>query len=261
MLNKPNFTQSNNNEERYGMSNAVWDWTLKITEITLDITKAIMVIGGIIAANMADVIMGSIGVTILFGGYGTSFNNTPVWIIGTVMSMGASAIQIYLWSLLQRRNIGISQMFHWKKLPPDIKGFLVMAIGVWFIDTFIDVSPIALMVQTSQYKSLPILYNIMVWSVVVLVFILCGFSEILTSNMRAMLMTGNPSKQNGQPTYNNSRKPNTPPLFRQNQSESIGNKERDATERKSSSNVKNMNDIRSLMELNSDTREHKLRND
>jgi hypothetical protein len=175
-------------EPRYGMSNNIWGITLTVTETLLDIIKAVMVVGGILAANLADVIFGAVGITILFGGTSALFNGTPVWLIGTILSMGASAIQIYLWSLIQKRGITISQLFNWKKIPTDTRGFLGMAFLVWFIDTLIDMSPVALLVQNSQYETIQPLYIAMVTSVSILVFILCGFSEIMTSNMRGMLM-------------------------------------------------------------------------
>jgi hypothetical protein len=191
-------------EERHGMSNGVWGFTLAITEIILDIIKAIMVVGGIVAANLADVIFGTVGITILFGGSSALFNGTPVWVIGLILSMGASAVQIFLWSLIQKRGIGISQILKWKRLPEDIKMFMSMALVVWVLDTLIDMSPIALLVQNSQYESITPLYFAMIGAVSIIVFILCGFSEIMTSNMRAMLMAGSDnSKKNSQQQSNN----------------------------------------------------------
>jgi len=177
-------------ENRYGMTSNVWEKTLTATETLLDIIKAIMVVGGILAANLADVIFGAVGITILFGGSSALFNGTPVWVIGLILSMGASAIQIFLWSMIQKRGITISHLIHWKKLPTDVQTFLAMAFTVWALDTLIDMSPIALLVQNSQYESITPLYIVMVASVSILVFILCGFSEIMTSNMRAMLTGG-----------------------------------------------------------------------
>jgi len=184
---KTNKKKETKAEARYGMSNGVWDITLKITEVLLDIIKAIMVVGGILSANLADVIFGAAGITILFGGSSASFNGTPVWIIGTILSLGASAIQIFFWSAIQKRGITMSQIFNWKTLPKDIKPFLTMAGIIWFSDTLIDMSPIALLVQNSQYETITPLYWAMIVVVSIIVFILCGFSEIMTSNMRAIL--------------------------------------------------------------------------
>ena len=163
-----------------------------------------MVVGGILAANLADVIFGTVGITILFGGSSALFNGTPVWVIGLILSMGASAIQIFLWSLIQKRGLSLNQLFNWKKLPSDIKGFMSMAFVVWFLDTLIDLSPVALLVQNSQYKTIEPLYWAMIASVSVIVFILCGFSEIMTSNMRGMLLmeeTRKPNNNSSSQTY------------------------------------------------------------
>jgi len=187
-------------DSRTGMSNGVWDATLKITEVMLDVIKAVMVVGGIIASNLADVIFGAAGITILFGGSSVVFNGLPVWIIATIISMGASSIQIFLWSLIQKRNIGLSDILKWRKLPSDIKGFLSMALIVWTFDTLIDMSPIALLVQNSQFESIGWLYWAMVTAVSIIVFLLCGFSEVMTSNMRGMLL-GNQENKPKQTEY------------------------------------------------------------
>jgi len=197
-VNSPSYTppvsrQSSSND-RTGMSNKVWENTLKISEILVDVIKAFMVVGGILAANLADVIFGAAGITILFGGSSVIFNGLPVWIIATIISMGASSIQIFLWSLIQKRNIGFSDILKWKKLPSDIKGFLSMALVVWIFDTLIDMSPIALLVQNSQFQSVTWLYWAMVISVSVIVLLLCGFSEVMTSNMRGMLLGNSENK-------------------------------------------------------------------
>ena len=172
--------------KRYGMSDGVWGVTLKTTEILLDIIKGFMVVAGILAANMADVIFGTVGITILFGGSSALFNGTPVWVIGAILSMGASAIQIFLWGAIQKRGITLDKILHWN-IPNDMKLFLGMALVVWFLDTLIDMSPIALLVQNSQYEAITPLYWAMIVAVSIIVFILCGFSEIMTSNMRGML--------------------------------------------------------------------------
>lgn len=193
----PNVQSSKPKKERYGMSSGVWDVTLAITETALDIIKAVMVVGGIISANLADVLFGAVGITILFGGSSNLFNGTPVWIIGLILSMGASAIQIVLWSMIQKRDITFYQIFHWKKLPSDVRGFLLMAFTVWTLDTLVDVSPVALLVQNSEYETIAPLYVAMIVAVSVIVFILCGFSEIMTSNMRSLL-TGGGNSGSGQ---------------------------------------------------------------
>ena len=192
--------------ERYGMSGEVWNATLKVTETLLDIIKAFMVVGGILSASLADVIFGAAGITILFGGSSANFNGTPVWLIGTILSLGASAIQIFLWSAIQKRGITLSHLLHWKKIPGDMRAFLTMAGVIWFLDTLIDMSPIALLVQNSQYEAIETLYIAMIVAVSIIVFILCGFSEIMTSNMRGILTGATTQAQTSrQPVYNTKR--------------------------------------------------------
>ena len=198
------FTTGKSNE-RYGMSNGVWAVTLKVTETLLDIIKAFMVVGGILSANLADVIFGAAGITILFGGSSALFNGTPVWIIGTILSLGASAIQIVLWSAIQKRGIKLDHLFHWKKIPADMRAFLGMAGLIWFLDTLIDMSPIALLVQNSEYQVFTPIYSAMIIAVSVIVFILCGFSEIMTSNMRGILSGAATDAPSSKPVYNTNR--------------------------------------------------------
>lgn len=192
-------------EKRSGMSDHVWDLALTIIEVISDVTKATMFIGGVISANLADVVMGSITISYLFGGFNANVFGTPVWALGIIISMGASAIQIYLWSLLSKRNIGFKEIWNWKKLPSDIKTFLIMAFFIWFADTLIDVSPVALLVGNSQFQGIQWLNNILIFFVGAIIFVLCGFAELLTTNMRSMLMTNHSDIKNRNSSSNNSQ--------------------------------------------------------
>jgi hypothetical protein len=181
----------------------------------MDIIKAFMVVGGIISASMADVIFGAAGITILFGGSSATFNGTPVWVIGTILSLGASAVQIFLWSAIQKRGITLDHILHWKRIPKDMRAFLGMAGIIWFLDTLIDMSPIALLVQNSQYEEITLLYWAMIVAVSIIVFILCGFSEVMVSNMRSILEgpTAQSSNSPSKPVYNRNNMENSFPTL------------------------------------------------
>lgn len=190
---KKPFSENNNSlkkdDKRTGMSNGAWSIVFTITEIIGDIVKGILIVGGIIAANLADFIMGSIGVSFLINPTIKNYTFINGFGFGSIISMGSSAIQIYMWSLIQKRGISFSDVIkpsNWKKLPKDVIGFLTAAGILWFIDTFLDVSPMFILFTSETYGSMPFLYYSLIVAVLIIVIILCGFAEILTSNMRSM---------------------------------------------------------------------------
>jgi divalent metal cation (Fe/Co/Zn/Cd) transporter len=190
-------------ENRVGMSGRAWNLSLGILELLLDFIKGFTIVAGVLAASVADWAMGAISVTILFAANAPIYTQTPVWVISLALSLGASAFQIYLFAVLQKRKIGLKQLLAWKKLDKELQALVSVAGGLWLVDTFMDVAPVILLVQDSQYKAIPNLWLLMVGAVIIVVFILCGFSELLTSNMRNILQIS----------------PTVAPMFRQNQSQ------------------------------------------
>lgn len=182
--------ETNQEDLRTGMSTVAWSLVFTITEWVMDFIKGFMIIGGIIAANLADFIMGSIGISLIVNTKISSLTFVNGFGFGSILSMGASAIQIYMWSLIQKRGITAKMLLTpklWKNIPSDIKGFLGTALFLWLIDTLLDVSPTFVLFTRENFTTMPTLYYVLVVSVVIIVTILCGFAEILTSNMRAML--------------------------------------------------------------------------
>lgn len=179
-----------NKNSRTGMSETTWTIVFSVTEIFLDIIKGIMIVGGIISANLADFIMGSIGVSLIINTKINSLTFVNGFGFGSILSMGSSAIQIYMWSLIQRRGLTAKMLLYpknWKSIPQDIKGFLFSALFLWIIDTILDVSPTFVLFTSENFSTMPVLYAVLVASVMIIVVMLCGFAEILTSNMRGML--------------------------------------------------------------------------
>lgn len=184
----PNRTTSEaKTEDRSGMSETTWNIALSVIEVLTDITKGFMVVGGVIAATFADVIMGTISASSLLNPLSMSSYNIPSFGFGTAISLGTSAIQIFMWSLISRRGVSIKDLFTPKRIPKDIRNFLYAALVIWLFDTTMDVAPLALLLTNKNYIAFPVLYKILVFIVGTILLILCGFSEILTSNMRAML--------------------------------------------------------------------------
>lgn len=177
-------------DSRTGMSSTAWAWVFNATELILDVIKGIMIVGGIIASNLADFIMGSIGISLIVNTKITSLTFVNGFGFGSILSMGASAIQIYMWSLIQKRGITAKMLLNpklWGKIPSDVRGFLGTAMFLWLIDTLLDVSPTFVLFTPENFTGMMWLYYLLVGSVLIIVTILCGFAEILTSNMRAML--------------------------------------------------------------------------
>ncbi len=178
------------NSTRTGMSAIAWHWVFNATEVVLDVIKGIMIVGGIIASNLADFIMGSIGISLIVNTKISSLTFVNGFGFGSVLSMGSSAIQIYMWSLIQKRGITAKMLLNpkmWKNIPQDVRGFLWSALFLWIIDTILDVSPTFVLFTPENFTNMMWLYYLLVTSVIIIVTILCGFAEILTSNMRAML--------------------------------------------------------------------------
>lgn len=175
---------------RTGMSETAWQFVFGATEIVLDIIKGVMIVGGIIASNLADFIMGSIGISLIVNTNISNLTFVNGFGFGSILSMGSSSIQIYMWSLIQKRGISAGMLLNpkmWKNIPKDVRSFLWTALFLWIIDTILDVSPTFVLFTSENFSHMPTLYSILVSSVVIIVAILCGFAEILTSNMRAML--------------------------------------------------------------------------
>lgn len=193
-----------NSNDRAGMSGRSWNLSLGIVEIFLDIIKGTTIVGGVISASLADFIMGAISINILFGASVSLYTNTPVGLLATVISVSASAFQIYLFALLQRRHIGLAELKNWKKIPAEARTIVKLGGALWLVDTFTDVAPILLLVRDSQYKAIPELWYVMIGAVTLIVFMICGFSELLTSNMRTILQV---SPQSATPRNNNQRSP------------------------------------------------------
>lgn len=169
----------------------IWNVALDLMEICLDVIKAVMIVGGVISMNLLDVTMGAISITLLFGS-NTNLFGIPAGYIATAFSMGATAVQLFLWNLLVRRNIGLGDILNWKKLPRDIRIFLPGALILWLVDTAMDTMPLALLVQNSQYEQIPFAYYAMIVCAVILVVLLCGFAEVLTLNMKDLLEVKRP---------------------------------------------------------------------
>jgi hypothetical protein len=181
------------------------NFALGVTEVIVSIIESISIVGGIIGANIADIAFGTIALNFMFSGSNMLIAGmTPVLYISLAVSAGTSAIQIYLWTLLRRRGIGYNEIINFKKLPANIKSFLLGAGIIWLADTLLDISPLALLMRGSLFEGSG-MYALVKIIVYLLVFLLCGFAEPLTANMVDMLEGGKIGKSDI-----NHQKPNNP---------------------------------------------------
>ena len=60
---------------------------------------------------------------------------------------------------------------------------------LWLADTFIDVSPVFLMIGDSQYNQIPWLYETVSMIAVFGVFLTCGFAEVFTTSLQNIFAT------------------------------------------------------------------------
>lgn len=166
-------------------------------DLVITLIKWTSILIGVLAAQLADAGFGTIALGFLFSGSANILAGLSVWIlninpntVGFLISLGGSAFQIFAWSLMHKRGIGVTDLFRFRHLPKDIQQFMSIAIGMWFIDTAIDISPISLMIKNSTYGDSGFVYDAVVVLVYIMVIILCGFSEVLTTNIKDMFSVG-----------------------------------------------------------------------
>lgn len=166
---------------------AIWNIILSALEVTKEILSAAMILVGVLAANLADVIMGAIAASILFGGVDSVFYGYKSTQIAMALSLATTAIQLILWNYIRNRGFRFSEIFSFKKLSSDIRAFLVFSLIIWFGDTLMDVSPVFLMVRNSGFQEIPSINKWVLGVVLGLFFIICGFSEPLTANISTLI--------------------------------------------------------------------------
>lgn len=165
------------NAPLYAVAFASWVWS---------IFKSIMIVMGIISVNLADSGMGALALSLIFNTKIVEYTNMSDMVLSIAFSLGLSAVQIYMWMLINKRGIGLSHLFHWSRIPRDVKSFLGVAFVLWVIDTFMDTVPLEV-ILTSENFSNPMYFGFIKISVYVITIVLCGCAELITGNMKKML--------------------------------------------------------------------------
>lgn len=178
---RTNFPRINGEE----WAKKIWGGTLTFLEVVRVIITALIVIVGVLAINFADVAMGAVSGAILFGGTERSLYGIPALQISTAISMGSSALQIILWMYMQKQGFSITKM--WNSKIEGIRFFMIVTAVLWVIDTGFDIAPVLLFVGNSEFQQLPEVYPWLVFGMLALVFVLCGFAEPLTANLRSLV--------------------------------------------------------------------------
>ena len=148
--------------------------------------RSVLIVLGVMAINIADSAMGALGLSFMFNNRIAEYTLLSDVTLGLVFSLGLSATQIYMWMIIQKRGIHIRHLWQWKRIPSDVKNFLFITFGLWIIDTFIDTSPLAVVMTNENFVSNPVLYQFLSISVYIVTIVLCGFAELITSNMKEM---------------------------------------------------------------------------
>jgi len=167
--------------------NGIWETILTVLEITLEVIKGGMILLGVLASNVADFAFGAIAATILFGGADFSFYGYRSAWLASLISLSTSAIQIILWNWLRQRGFKFKEIFNFRKMSDDVQFFLAIAVGIWALDTALDISPLALLVAQSGFQAIPKVNIALVWIVGAIMFLITGFSEPLTANIRYLI--------------------------------------------------------------------------
>lgn len=168
-------------------ADSVWNFAVVSADFLMVIFKAVMFLAGMGVAAIADWWMGAISINALFGmgvpasGFLVSFQNFLS--IGSLISLSASAFQLAMWQYLSKRGIGLREIWEWR-LRPEEKSFVVTTLVIWLADTVSDIVPVFLIMRSDMYVNYMWVYRLMVVLVSILVLIICGFSEVLTTNMR-----------------------------------------------------------------------------
>jgi len=162
----------------------IWATSLEYLEIFLDFMKVIILFGGLALANLMDVVMGGIAMSVLFGKNLEAFGVSSVW-FGSAFSLTFAAAQIFFFAVIKNK---------WKqirahKVTADVWVAIGLGAFIWLIDTTLDVSPVFLMIGNSQFQEIPLLYNLVSAIAVIGTFLICGFAEVFTTTIRQVLET------------------------------------------------------------------------
>ena len=180
-----------------GIMSGVWE----IVDVLVTLIKGVLIIGGAVASASADVVLGALTLALLL--VNTEGTIPSVKYAPIMISLGASGVQLILWQIIQNKG-GVRKVLSSKNIA------LLIAFGAVFLmkfaDDFMDVTIVNYLMVGSV---LPIslgdsLFNLLRNSVMFIVWVLTGFSEIFVVNA-IELMKG--MKQENQHLHQNQTRP------------------------------------------------------
>ena len=179
----------------------IMDFVWEIADVLVTLIKGILIIGGAVASASADVVLGALTLALLL--VNTSGTIEEVKYAPVMISLGASGIQLILWQIIQNKG-GVRKVLSSKNIASLIAFVAVFLMK--FADDFMDVTIVNYLMVGSV---LPIslgdsLFSLLRNSVMFIVWVLTGFSEIFVVNA-IELMKG--MKQENQHLHQNQTRP------------------------------------------------------
>jgi hypothetical protein len=154
---------------------------LDISEFINNALKGFGIVAGGILASVADWVLGTITVAILFES-AQEILGFSSWITGVVWSGAMWGIQLILWQLVLSGQV--KDMFEgakWQKIANGI--LLVIILIMKFGDDYIDMASITWMLSQNEYQGVmgQGAYNVLITSLKIVTWFLVGFSEAFVS--------------------------------------------------------------------------------
>jgi hypothetical protein len=184
------YQSSNLNRNSRGLSSntpslatRVMRWALKFVEGF----NAFVLFSGIIVGNATDLIMGSLAVSMNINPSVISIAGINGLTFGAMLSISLSAIQLYMWNILRKKKIYFTDIIKWKKLDREVKQFLSVALSLWVMDTFLDISPLNILISNLFHLGSPVFFEVIKWVIIIVTTVLCSLAEPLTVAMGNMI--------------------------------------------------------------------------
>lgn len=163
-----------NNRQASIMTQGGLSTTIGILEKVNTVLKGFGMIVGGVAASLADWIMGSISLGILFVTVTFPFAN---WVFAVIWSLGSWGVQLMLWEMIFSGKIKNAWVGNWGQ-----RTVIIMVILMKICDDVTDLMAIFVLVQNSPMQEiLGKLYNPFLVIIFLMSYIMVGFSEMFVS--------------------------------------------------------------------------------
>jgi len=178
------------------MRESALDSTIHWYEGINDWLKAFGLIVGSLLASIADWVLGSITVTILFSATSVFI---PSWTLGIIWSGASWGIQLLMWQLVLSGAIGHFFSGNKKAQRWTYGGLFILIILMKLADDGVDMTSVYWLAQNNPFINIlpPAIYKAMVICIGTVSWILVGFSEAFVSLSLVFLRRGKGAFQTG----------------------------------------------------------------